>query len=207
MKRMVSVFLMLAIACSNEKKEVLSDDHKDTVTVRETFRLEETPSSKMSSSETTSVLVTHSVLDKVEVLIPRTFKIMDEKMISVKYPLKQHSVFQVYTDEDATVNIAFEHTLNKATLQDLPAIKQVFEQQFNQTQIDFRKSEIKQINGRDFIVIEMITPAMDTEVYNLLFVTSLDGKLLMGTFNCTVEKMKEWQPLAKQILSSVKVKD
>ena len=92
-------------------------------------------------------------------------------------------------------------------MNELAAVKQVFEQQFRQPEIDFRKSEIKNINGRDFIIIEMITPAVDTKVYNLMFVTSSEGRLLMGTFNCTMDHLKEWQPLAEQIVNSVKVSE
>jgi hypothetical protein len=144
---------------------------------------------------------------KAELLIPTVFKLMDAESVSLKYPSKQSGDFEVYTNGDGNINIAFEHLPDKATMNDLPKLRAMFEQQFNQPSIDFRKSEIKKINGRDFVVIEMVTPAADTEVYNLMFVTSSGGRLLMGTFNCTVDKQKEWQPLAERILGSVKVRD
>jgi hypothetical protein len=144
---------------------------------------------------------------KAEVLIPTVFNLMDAESISAKYPSKQSGDFEVYTNNDGNINIAFEHLPDKATMNDLPKLREFFEQQFNQPLIDFRKSEIKKINGRDFVVIEMVTPTADTEVYNLMFVTSSGGRLLMGTFNCTVDKQKEWQALAERILGSVKVRD
>lgn len=207
MKRVTSICLVLAFACSNKKGEILSNNQQSPVAVQKPSMPQEDQSSKISSPETSTFLIIRSFLNKVEVLIPNSFEIMDAEMIALKYPAKQRAAFQVYTDEDAVINIALEHTPNKATLQDLVSIKEVFERQFNQPGIDFKKCEIKQINGRSFIVIEMITSAMDTEVYNLMFVTSLEGKLLIGTFNCTIGKLKEWKPLAEQILNSVKVKD
>lgn len=205
--RLLPIFVIV-LACSEKKIDSTSETKELQESLPTSFKpKEEVSAPGEANTVASSMLTTRNVLQKVEVLVPKAFKIMDAEMLALKYPSKQGTAFLVYTDEDATVNIAFEHLPNKATLQDLPAIKQVFEQQFNQPQIDFKKGEIKNINGRDFIVIEMITPAIDTEVYNLMFVTSLDGKLLMGTFNCTVEKMQEWQPLAEQILSSVKVKD
>ncbi len=144
---------------------------------------------------------------KAELLIPTVFNLMDAESISAKYPSKQSGDFEVYTNNDGNINIAFEHLPDKATMNDLPKLREFFEQQFNQPSIDFRKSEIKKINGRDFVVIEMVTPTADTEVYNLMFVTSSGGRLLMGTFNCTIDKQKEWQPLAERMLASVKVRD
>jgi hypothetical protein len=200
------LFVAILFGCSNPKTETQLEVEKaeSEVVASDAANPEKPTSSNVTSP---SSLITRNMLGKVEVSVPRPFKIMDEEMIAVKYPLKQEAEFQVYTDEDATVNIAFEHLPNIATLQDLPAIKQVLEHEFNQPEIDFRKSEIKKINSRDFIVIEMITPAADTRVYNLMFLTSLDGKLLMGTFNCTVNKQKEWQPIAERIVNSIKIID
>lgn len=202
------LFTMIAFGCFNPKTET-QGEVKVSESRALTSGLANSYSTKSSNatSSISPVLVRQNIFQQVEVLIPSAFKIMNDEMIALKYPLKLGTEFLVYTDEDATINLAFEHTPNRASLQELPALKLVFEQQFNQPGIDFQRSELRSINGKDFIVVEMITPAVDTKVYNLLFVTSSGGRLLLGTFNCTVDNLNHWKPLAMQIVSSVRVKD
>jgi len=213
MKALSLIFLILLFtaSCSNQKLEQVSY-LQDTITNQTKTKPEEylskaTPPTSKAATTSTSFLVERTILDKIKVLVPRDFNLMDDEMIELKYPSKKGSAFMAYTDEEATVNIAFEHTPNKAMVKDLPAIKQALEGQFNQPGIDFQKSEIRKINGGDFIIIEMVTPAMDTPVYNLMFITSLEDRLLIGTFNCTIDKLQQWEPTAYQVLNSVTIKD
>lgn len=50
--------------------------------------------------------------------------------------------------------------------------------------------------------MELLSLAADTEIYNLIWFTDLDGKLLLSTFNCTKEQMDDWKPIAKTIMES-----
>lgn len=202
--KLLPIVCMLVLSCSSAGKE-------DQPIKKEQQPIKEPP-------DTTTVIqpvakkINKAPLNllggKVQLDMPEHLQSMDKKMFDLKYPLENAENTRAYSDGDGTVTLLISPRQDKATQTDLPKYQQMLNNSFsNNPSIDFKKSEIKQINGRDFIVIEMITPAMDTDVYNLMFVTSLDGKLLIGTFNCTIEKMQEWQPIAEQILSSVKVKD
>jgi hypothetical protein len=209
MKRLLSI-VVIALACSEKRVEKTSavNQAQEIISSSELKDKEEESSvTKKDKLPILSVLTARTVFDKVEVLVPRNFIVMDDEVLAIKYPLKQGTSFQVYTDEGATVNVAFEHTLERARPEELPAVKAFYEKLFNQPGIDFIGSEIRKIDGRDYLVIEMITPASDTRVYNKMFVTSSGGRLLMGTFNCTIDRQPEWQPIAEQIISSVRVKD
>jgi len=206
--RLFVILAMISIGCSNQKPEVLSNEkrmEKVVDSIASNSAKNSSPQRRFSAFS--SNLVVRTIFNEIEVLFPKTFKLMDDEMIALKYRSKQGTTFMAYTDEDAIVNIAFEHTLNKAMLKDLPAIKQVLDGQFNRPQIDFQKSEIRKINSRDFIILEMITPAMDMNVYNLMFITSLEDRMMMGTFNCTVDKVQQWKPTAYQILNSITIKN
>jgi hypothetical protein len=153
-----------------------------------------------------SKLEAKSVMNgKLSVLLPSGFTLMGLEMLKAKYPIEGHRPTEVYTNEEGTINIAFNHTQNKCSINELANYKQVFERQFNQPGIEFLKSELKQINGIDFIVMEFITPAVDSRIYNLMFTTSLENRLMMGTFNCTINHLEEWKPLAGEIINSIKV--
>ena len=140
-----------------------------------------------------------------KVFIPSGFALMDEATLKARYPLEGRRPTEVYTNTEGTIYIAFNHTQTRGGITDLPQFKMVFERQFNQPGINFKKSELKPINGTDFIILEFITPSPDGEVYNRMFITSLENRLLMGTFNCTVSHLQEWQPIADKIVNSLEV--
>ena len=152
-------------------------------------------------------LVPTSVLDnKVQILLPTDFEVMSEEMLQAKYPTNLRPTL-VYSDEFGTVNIAINHTNNQMTLDKLPDALGVFIQHFQQLypSAQWSRKETTQINGRDFVVLELITPAVDTDIYNLMFVTSLEGRMLLFSFNCTLELQSEWESVGNQIMESVKV--
>ena len=144
--------------------------------------------------------------NKVEILLPKSFGIMSEEMLKLKYP-NQSRPKLVYTNEDGTVNIAFNHTTSRASQQLIEKYQEVLENSFRTTYPDavWGTHEIKQINGRKVGVIEVTTNAADTNIYNYLFYTDVEGRLLIGTFNCTVEKKTEWAATAKKIVNSLMV--
>ena len=68
------------------------------------------------------------------------------------------------------------------------------------------RSEIRTINGRQFFLLDLRTPAIDTEVRNILLGTSLDDRFLLMSFNVTKELEKEWLPTGNKIVESITVK-
>jgi glutamate formiminotransferase len=52
----------------------------------------------------------------------------------------------------------------------------------------------------------MITPAIDTKIHNIMYATSVGGRMLMVAFNTTTDYSKTWLPTGKAIMSSLRVK-
>ncbi|CAM5781063.1 MULTISPECIES: hypothetical protein [Brevibacillus] len=160
-----------------------------------------------ASNQTSDKLELKKVLsDKVEILIPKGFDIMSEEMAKVKYPSENRPTL-IYTDAEGSINVAFNHTATPIQDGQIKELKDQMKQMFEGLYPDatWYKDEVTQINGKNVGYFELLTPAADTKVYNLIFFTELDGKLLMTTFNCTEQQMDEWKPLAQQILQSYKV--
>ena len=51
---------------------------------------------------------------------------------------------------------------------------------------------------------DFVTPAIDTDIYNIMFFTSLQGRLLMGGCNCLDEDKDVWKELFVQMLGTVR---
>jgi hypothetical protein len=145
--------------------------------------------------------------DKVEILIPQEFEVMSEEMMKFKYPSERRPTL-VYTDKTGGINVAFNHTANKASQQQIEAFKDSFVSTFKNLypSAEWKGTGVKEINGRKVGYIELMTPAIDTKIYNLMFFTDLDGTLLLCTFNCVDKKQKDWVGPAKQIMNSLTVK-
>lgn len=132
---------------------------------------------------------------------------MSEEMAKTKYPSERRPTI-IYTNESGSVNIALNHTQSQVVNSQISAytdnFKKTFENLYPSAQ--WYNSSVEKLNGKDVGVLELLTPAIDTEIYNLIWFTDLDGRLLISTFNCTKEQMNEWKPIAKSIMASQQFK-
>jgi hypothetical protein len=145
--------------------------------------------------------------NKIEILLPKEFEVMTEEMMAIKYPNGRRPTL-VYTDEAGGVNVAFNHTASQAASGQIDTYKESMESTFKNIypSATWKGTGVKEINGKKVGYLELITPAIDTKIYNLIFFTDFEGRLLLCTFNCVEKKQKEWTESAKQIMSSLKVK-
>ncbi len=67
------------------------------------------------------------------------------------------------------------------------------------------RDEVSTLNGQEFIIMELITPAIDTQIHNIIYGTSIDNRLLFVAFNTTVEQSEQWLPIGKQIMASIQL--
>ena len=154
-----------------------------------------------------SKLVRKSVLGgELSILLPDYFNLMAKELVEIKYPSGNRPT-EIYSDEQGGVSIGFSHTQNQMELEQLPELMPAFIEQFSNMYptIKWGKTETKKINGLNCVVLEFETPAIDTEIYNLMGVTVLDGRMLIFTFNCIVPVRSEWEEKANQIINSIKV--
>lgn len=152
-------------------------------------------------------LETKSLLDnKIELKIPKAFRIMPEEMIKIKYPSERRPTL-VYSNESGGINVALNLTVHEANQDNISTYKDNFVTTFKSMYptSEWIGNGVNEINGRQVGYLELITPAFDAKIYNLIFFTHLDGKLLMCTFNCTKKDMTEWAPVAREIMNSLNI--
>ncbi len=142
----------------------------------------------------------------VQVLVPAGFAPMSEALLRVKYPSSQRPTL-VYSNPSGSVNLALNHTANPLQPNQLAEVHQVMEATFKRLYPSavWFQSGLTTINGRAFFLLDLRTPALDTEIRNLMVGTSLQGRLLLISFNVTKPREARWLPTAKKILASIKV--
>lgn len=153
-------------------------------------------------------LKTHPVLSgKVTMLIPSEFSLMGSERLAIKYPIAGHRPAEVYTNENGSINIALNHTTNKAQSEDLPDVRKTMESQFSRAPFTFIKSELKDLYGSKTIILEFVSPAADAWIYNLMAIFIFESRLVMITFNCTEDQRKQWEPYGKKMINSITFKN
>jgi hypothetical protein len=169
-------------------------------------------SSPVTLSETTIgdvVLQPKNVINgKLSLLIPEGFSIMDDQMLRIKYPSERRPTL-VYTNDSASVNVAIDHTDNRVRAGELSAFHKYTDGMFRNQypSATWFKSGVFEINGRDWMILDVRTPAIDTQVRNIMVGTSLDSRLLMVSVNLTKELEGEWLAAAEGIVQSLHVTD
>lgn len=149
-----------------------------------------------------------TVLDgKISLKIPAGFEIMDEDFLKIKYPTGNRPAV-AYTNETGGINVAFNHTQNPASQEQLPQYQEQFVKTFKAIYkgAEWHGSGIREVNGRKVGHVELITQAADSKIYNLIFFTDVEGKLLICTFNCMEKHLGDWSSVGHEIMRSLKVK-
>jgi hypothetical protein len=145
---------------------------------------------------------------KVTMLIPKEFEVMSEEMLKVKYPSERRPTL-VYTNEPGSVNIALNHTQNKVLGSQLPQAHKSVETTFKNLypSATWFRSELSTINDRDFFLLDLRTPGIDTPIRNIIVGTSCQGRLLLVTCNMTEKLEAEWLPVCNKAIQSIRVSE
>ena len=153
-------------------------------------------------------LVKKNVLsERVEILIPKGFEVMSEQQMDFAYGKSGSRPSVIFTNNNL-VSMAFNYTDNDADqdMVDIYAATYSKTQRKQYKEATWFGDGVKVINNRKVGYLEFMKPEMGHEVYTLMFFTDVEGKLMICTFNCADRQKPEWEPIAKQIMLSVKAK-
>jgi len=144
---------------------------------------------------------------KVSIYAPKEFGAMPASILEIKYPSSRRPT-EVLSDSTGGVTLAFNHTSNSMQPSQVKeahtSISKMFHNMYPSA-IWLRDEVIVQ-NGQTFMVMELITPALDTKIHNIMYGTSVDGRFLLAAFNTTIEQSKKWLPIGQKIMSSLTLK-
>ncbi|MCL2815997.1 MAG: hypothetical protein FWD23_15485 [Oscillospiraceae bacterium] len=144
---------------------------------------------------------------KFSIIMPETFKLMPKELAEIKYPSVNRPNF-IYTNEDTTVNFSFTHREEEASNEEIPAFKDAVQELAMRmypasSVID---SDTLEAGGKNISYYDYIAPALDMNIYTLVFLFSLEGRVVLGGCNCPEHKFDDWKPVFLQMLGSVEVK-
>lgn len=148
----------------------------------------------------------------VRVKIPVGFYDMTEEIAKRKYPIENRPAViktNVEASTDFKFNI-FEQNILESQIESLLHMMKTNMMKMN-SGIRFGKQEL--IEGAVGKVgwMEYENPAIDGEMYNVMSLTKVDGKMIQGFYNCNLLEKDYWKPYMleslKTILEGEKAKD
>ncbi len=137
--------------------------------------------------------------------IPKSFNELPTHILEKKYPQSDLSRVEVFSNDDFSIGLVFKLIENPSSFSVEDIINQTLQRFEPIPSIEILSGRVRQINKKDIAVIEFSSQAIDSSIYNLMFITVINDKTFIGTFNCTYENIDEWKPLAKDMLSSIKI--
>ncbi|VYT68570.1 hypothetical protein [Metakosakonia massiliensis] len=143
-----------------------------------------------------------SILDgQATMVLPEGYVRMPQELLEKKYPASQRPKEAWYVEsENGKVSIAFSVTKNvmsEAQIQQFAGMMKNQMKAFSPSISDVT------VNGKKMSRLEITTPAADGKIFNVMQLSSLDGKLLISSFNVTEDLKDKYTQAGKDALSTL----
>lgn len=143
-----------------------------------------------------------SILDgQATIVLQEGYVRMPQEMLEIKYPAAQRPKEAWYVEsENGKVSIAFSVTENTLSETQIPKFADMMKKQMKAFSPSV--SEVT-VNGKKMSRLEITTPAADGKIFNVMQLSSLNGKLLISTFNATEDLKDKYSQAGKDALSTL----
>lgn len=140
----------------------------------------------------------------ITITMPEDFASADEALVAMEYP-EEYIPAEIYTNAEGTINFAMKHD-------DMPLAVDEVENYINEMSSLLGVSEslvllssgVNEIDGQDIGYLNIVTEQEGKQVYNSVWVTSLDGTALFASVNCNDDIAVEVKPIAEDMYKSIK---
>ncbi len=135
---------------------------------------------------------------------PAEFVPLSEEIIAYKWP-SSHAPHYAIGNETASTTIAYDYKTDVAGA-GLSDLKEHFTYSFNSANpgIEWIENEIITLDGQEWLMFEMASNAIDTDIHNILLATILDNKLLIFNFNSVEEDFKKYESALRESIASIR---
>ncbi len=155
--------------------------------------------------------------EDISLKIPTDFISMTDqdrmkRIYSSKVPLAQ------FANENQDVTLGVNYNIMRWTEKDTDLVYGFYKASVNNLfdEIEFIQDEIKEINGRKFIVFEFVSTVKNDNAfsgsraaknYTYIQYTSYNNQVLLFNFGCRARQMGTYQAIAKEIMNSIEIDD
>lgn len=146
--------------------------------------------------------------ENISISLPKEFDSMNPEYVKFKYPSENRPNI-IISDINAVFSFTFSLTnslLNESEIEEFKNNMKKLLGRMNGS-ILFKSDGIIEINNKACGFLEFISPAIDTDIYNLMYFVSYKEKALLVGFSCPKEDSLIWEEIAKAIFRTLTIKE
>lgn len=152
--------------------------------------------------------------DQFKIYIPKRFAIMDEKIVTLKYPTQSRPQL-IYTNAEATVDIGFNLIPEQLEDEDVPEFRDIVINHLKELQPHAPKPEKGELfvsgksptqrpgNRHKVAYYTYTNHIIGGQMYNHVFISTVGGNILVCNMNCLKKDQKKWQLIFMGIMHTV----
>lgn len=142
----------------------------------------------------------------VSMTVPDDFRALSAEEIHRKWPTGSPPSFVVGNATQSTT-IAYDLKADALAPNGLAQALRSFEEVFSRAVpgIEWKRHEIVELVGREWMLLEFMSNAVDTDIHNIMLVTSHDGRMLTLNFNSTRGEFAQMEDALRQSVASIRV--
>lgn len=142
----------------------------------------------------------------VSILMPVTSYELEEEFKKAIYPMDTRPKY-VFGNKSVNITVSFQHTVHKILKEQLEDFMTYSKKLLLSIgpKVMFLQSDMLEKEDDKIGVLEFVSSAMDTNVYNIQFYIPLDDGLLIGAINFPVKYKDRQMKIAQEMLQSVEI--
>ncbi|MBV6644414.1 MAG: hypothetical protein KI790_03140 [Cyclobacteriaceae bacterium] len=162
------------------------------------------------------ILKQTKVTKEISMLLPSTFIAMTQQERIAKYVSSREPI-AMYTNETRDIDLGINMNSSQWGQSDLDILQDFYKSSILNLydEVNFLQEEIREVNGREFIVFEFTSKVVGSSLsftnqatsgYTYIQYTLWNNRVLLFNFSCPYRYRSTWQPAAKEMMESVKIK-
>ena len=135
---------------------------------------------------------------------PDGFTVLSSEEIGTKFPSSRAPSFVVGNERRSTT-IACGLRPDDLPLEQLQDAKAAFEPLLERQipGIEWKRRELVSISGQQWIYLEFSSHAIDTDIHNIMLITSLEGRSFLCNFNSTKAEFSRVEAALRKSIGSI----
>jgi hypothetical protein len=145
----------------------------------------------------------------VTLTVPDDFTALSREEIQRKWPTSASAPSFAVGNKSRSTSIAYDLKPNPLRQEELGQALQAFEGVFTRIVpgIDWKRREIIEMAGRQWVMLELTSSAVDTDIYNIMLITAYRGRMLAMNFNSTKQDFEAMEPALRRSVASLRLKE
>lgn len=142
----------------------------------------------------------------ISFVAPDEFQPLSQDLIDAKWPQKSAPKW-VVGNETASTTIAYDLKPNDISAAPLPDLMNYFKTTFDRIipGIEWKKREVIELSGKSWVYLEMTSNAIDTDIYNIMLLTSYGKEMLIFNFNSTKKDFSKYESELRKSVTTIQL--